>query len=163
MTDTTQEGSADLVNTPVENSGLVARLLNSRTVHEGDADALETLQMIRDATYLLATQVAHPDGGPPIVDGVMRAGTRINLYVARLADDRPALAAFTDWPSLRAAVGAGDDWSGLIQPGDDLFGMGLSPDYAGGVVINPAGPEVTLELTPDRIAWMYSHTEHGTG
>jgi hypothetical protein len=145
-------------NQPVENAALVARLLRSSGTGEDDAAALVTMRMIRDATYLIATQVSHPDGGAPIVDGMMRAGTRINVYTVRLPDGRPALAAFTDWSALRAAVGEGAEWSGLIQPGEDLFRMALSPDYAGGVVVNPSGPDVTLEMTPERIAWMFSRT-----
>lgn len=145
-------------STPVENAALVARLLRSAGAPEDDQAALITLRMIRDATYLIATQISHPDGSAPIADGVMRAGTLINVYSVRLPDERSALAAFTDWPSLRAAVGDGAEWSGLTQPGEDLFRMGLSPDYPGGVVVNPSGPDVSLEMTPERIAWMFSRT-----
>ena len=146
------------VSKPVENPDLVAQLLRFHASGGRDEDARETLQLVRDANYLLATQVSHPDGGPPIADGVMRAGTIINIYTVQLPDGRSALAAFTDWPSMRAAVGEGADWQGLIQPGVEVFAMGTSIGYPGGVVINPFGPEVTLEMTPERIAWMRANT-----
>lgn len=142
------------LNKPVENPELVARLRAAGEIPETEDDQRATDRMLLDGIYLLAAQVFHPDGGPAVVDGVMRAGTQINLYTVGLPDDRSALVAFTDWPSLHAAVGEGDDWSGLVQKGPDVFSLGSPPDYPGGVVINPFGPKVTLEVGPERIARM---------
>lgn len=151
------------VDVPVANPELVARLIRARSIPEGETDARVTMRMLRDARYLLATQLGHPDGGPPVVDGMMRAGSRIDVFQVALPDGRPALAVFTDWPSLRAALGDGEQWSGLIEPGEDVFRLGLRPEYPGGAVINPAGPEVTLALEPERIASLYASTRRRGG
>lgn len=134
------------LNTPVENPGLVDLLVRSKKQPPNDAAMTAVLRALRDAVYLLATKIRHPDGQPPIVDGVMRAGTLIEMFTVRLPDDRAAIALFTDWPSLRASVGEGADWSSLVQAGNEALSLGLGPTYPGGVVINPNGPEVSLAL-----------------
>lgn len=144
------------VNRPVENPELVARLARWRDSPVSEDEVRQTLRMMREATYLLASRVWHPDGGQPISDGTMRAGTRIDIYTVLLPDDRSALCLFTDWRALRAAVGEGSDWRGLIQRGQDAFGLGLQPDYPGGVVVNPSGPDVTMEMGPEQIASMFA-------
>ena len=68
------------------------------------------------------------------------------------------MALYTDWPSLRAAVGDGPEWSSLVETGEQVFEMGLRPDYPGGVVIDPFGPEVSFAMEPEQIAWMYANT-----
>jgi hypothetical protein len=142
---------------PVENPELVEQLRRS---HEPptEEELRRILQMLRDAVFLIATQMSHPDGRPPVIDGTMRAGTQINVHGVRLPGDRSALAVYTDWPSLRAAVGEGPDWSSLVQTGEEVFKMGLDPDYPGGVVIDPFGPEVTFAMEPAQISWMYANT-----
>jgi hypothetical protein len=147
---------------PVENPELVAQM-----IRVGDSpteeDARRTMQMLRDAVFLMATQISHPDGRQPIIDGTMRSGTLINLHGVQLPDDRSALAVYTDWPSLRAAVGDGPEWSSLVQTGEEVFRMGLRPDYPGGVVVNPFGPEVSFAMEPAQIAWMYANTRPRPG
>jgi SseB protein N-terminal domain len=153
---TIQEPPVDL-DKPVENPELVAQIIRGRQSGT-DADLRVTLQMLRGAVFLLATQITHPDGDPAIVDGMMRAGTVIKLHTVRLRDDRSALAVFTDWPSLRAAVGDGADWSSIVQTGDDVFALATRPEYPGGVVVDPSGPEVTFAMDPAQIAWMRANT-----
>ena len=151
------------VDIPVANPELVARLIGARSAPETEVEARVTRRMLREARYLLATQLRHPDGGPPIVDGMMRAGSRIDVFQVAHPDGRTALAVFTDWPSLRAAVGGGEEWSGLVEPGEDCFRLGLRPEYPGGAVINPAGPEITVALEPERIASLYASTRRRGG
>ncbi len=142
---------------PVANSKLVAQMI--RGARSGTPqDMVRTMQMQREAVYLLGTQVSHPDGGTPVVDGVMRAGTQITVYSVLLPDDRQALAVFTDGPSLRAAVGDGPGWSSMVQPGEEVFKLALTSPYAG-VVINPAGPQVSFPLDHEKIALLYRHTQ----
>lgn len=145
------------LNKPVENPELVAKLVRSRQSRTRE-DLQQALQMLRDATFLMATQFSHPDGGPAIVDGTIRKGALIKLHTVLLPDDRSALAVFTDWPSLRAAVGEDPAWSSLVETGEQVFRTGLLPAYPGGVVINPSGPEATFAMEPAQIAWMYADT-----
>lgn len=145
------------LNKPVENPELVAQMIRARASRTRE-DLHQTLQMLRDAVFLQATQFSHPDGNPAIVDGTIRNGTLIKLHTVLLPDDRSALAVFTDWPSLRAAVGEDPAWSSLVETGEQVFRTGLLPAYPGGVVINPSGPEATFAMEPAQIAWMYANT-----
>ncbi len=142
---------------PVENPELVAQMVRG-TQTRTQEDLHRLLQMLRDAVFLMATQFSHPDGEPAIVDGTMRAGAQINLHIVRLRDDRAALALYTDWPSLRAAVGGDPTWNSLVETGESVIKMGLLPAYPGGVVVNPSGPEATFAMDPTQIAWMYANT-----
>jgi hypothetical protein len=119
--------------TPVENPALVEQIKRGLESY-AEAEMARTMQMLRDAVLLMATQTIHPDGGPAYTDQTLRAGSRMTIYAVQLADDRTALAVFTDWPALHAAV------------------------YPGGVVVNPFGPEVTLPVMPEAITWMYNVT-----
>ncbi len=142
---------------PVASSQLVAQMI--RGARSGTPqDMVRTMQMQREAVYLLGTQANHPDGQTPVVDGVMRAGTRITVYSVLLPDDRQALAVFTDGPSLRAAVGDGPGWSSMVQPGEEVFKLALTSPYAG-VVINPAGPQVSFPMDHEKIALLFRHTQ----
>lgn len=142
---------------PVENPALVAQMIRARQSRT-PADLQLTLQMLRNAVFLMATQFSHPDGDPAIRDGTVRAGSVIKIHTVLLPDDRGALAIFTDWPSLRAAVGEDPAWSSLVETGESVFKMGLTPAYPGGVVVNPAGPEATFATEPAQITWMYANT-----
>jgi hypothetical protein len=142
---------------PVENPELVAQMIRARQSRTRE-DLQQTLQMLREAVFLQATQFSHPDGHPALTDGKIRAGTLIKLHTVLLPDDRSALAIFTDWPSLRAAVGDDPTWSSLVETGEGVFKTGLLPAYPGGVVINPSGPEATFAMEPAQIAWMYANT-----
>jgi SseB protein N-terminal domain len=110
---------------PVDNPELVAQLIRARQSRTQE-DLHRTLQMLRDAVFLQATQFSHPDGAPAIAGGTIRAGTVIKLHTVLLPDDRSALAVFTDWPSLRAAVGDDPAWSSLVETGEAVFRMGSS-------------------------------------
>jgi SseB protein N-terminal domain len=145
------------LNKPVENPELVAQMIRARASRTRE-DLQQTLQMLREAVFLQATQFSHPDGNPAIVDGTIRKGALIKLHTVLLPDDRNALAVFTDWPSLRAAVGEDQAWSSLVETGEQVFRTGLLPAYPGGVVVNPSGPEATFAMEPAQIAWMYANT-----
>jgi hypothetical protein len=66
---------------PVENPELVAQMIRARQSRTRE-DLQQTLQMLREAVFLQATQFSHPDGHPALTDGKIRAGTLIKLHGA---------------------------------------------------------------------------------
>lgn len=146
---------------PVENPELVAQLIRARQSRT-QADLQKTLHMLRNAVFLMATQFSHPDGGPAIADGKVRKGSIIKIHTVLLRDDRSALAVFTDWPSLRAAVGEDPAWSSLVETGEGIFKTALLPATPGGLVINPSGPVATFAMDPEQIAWTLANTRPRT-
>jgi len=143
------------LDVPVTNPELLARLVEC--VRTGTWDQ-PTMQAQRDAVYVLATQIS----GPGIVDGVMQAGTRITLFHVLDDQDRPAVAAFTDWDALRAVLGDDPSWSGMVETGEGVLALAGSAGYVGGVVINPGSPESQFALTPERLERLHAQTQPGT-
>lgn len=140
------------LDVPVSNPELLARLVEC--VRTGTWDQ-PTMQAQRDAVYVLATQIS----GPGIVDGVMQAGTKITLFHVVDDQDRPAVAAFTDWDALRAVLGDDPSWSGMIETGEGVLALAGSAGYVGGVVINPGSPESQFALTPERLDRLLAQTQ----
>ena len=131
------------LDVPVTNPELVAALVDLARAPR-DEDMPRVLDLLRSAVLLVATRI----DGPGVVDGVMQAGSVMTVYSVLLPDDRPALALVTDWPSLRASCG--DGWSALVQAPGEGWRLARGA-YAGGAVLNPAGPEVIFPLDPPRI------------
>lgn len=133
------------VNQPVENPDLTAAL--AAFAAEPTPAALQRLQeQLNRAVYLVAILIDEmnitPDGEAG--KATFEKGSRIKVLTCTDPAGAPTLPVFSDWREIRAWTD--EPVSTLVLPADEVWSWVTGQSGYQGVVVNPAGQPIPLDL-----------------